>query len=128
MKRADGLYRTQEQLNELSIVIGTELLKRGFVAKIETIEEKVNRGNHSIKLESEDFQTTPVLFRNLKVIAFNSAVFETEDEQKDNKVVVGFHIGVYVAYTHFSLGGNSSELFTITGKFSEKSVYSIKIK
>ncbi len=121
------LYSTDVQLEAIKKAIQTELLKRGFQAPIVKIEEKTSSrsSRHRIEFHTEKFQTTPVLFEELRVQNFSSEIYKEMDDERE---VTKFYIGVNVAYNHFNLGSNSSELFTIRGCLSERGIYNITIK
>jgi hypothetical protein len=95
----------------------TELLKRGILAPITKIEEEESRpGKTHISFETEEFQTTPVIFKSLKVENFNSWIEEVDG---------GFQIGidVHYSYKHFGGGSNGCSLFKFRCMVSEDGMY-----
>jgi len=68
-------YLSLSNLLEIREIIQEELLKRGFTAPILKIEETVDiMGSHHIELSTAYFQTTPVIFKKLRITNFNTSV------------------------------------------------------
>lgn len=113
-------YTTQEQRNSLQELIQTELLKRGFTAKIISFEEEDKK---YLKFHTESFQTVPVLFKEIQVSNFSTSVGQEirKREDKTEYQVTTFWIQVDVRYSHFEGGSNGSRLFAIQGHFFEDS-------
>ncbi|MBK9936773.1 MAG: hypothetical protein IPP05_22310 [Cytophagaceae bacterium] len=93
---------TQIQRQEIEKIIELELIKRGISVSI-TVKEVTQR----LKLTSSSFQTTPVLFKEIKIIDFGSYVTE-----KGKVIEVGVSVSAY--YEHFDGGSNVVKLFSIT--------------
>lgn len=91
--------------------IKKELTKRGFHAPF-TLKIEKNR----IKIESEPFQTVPVIFEELRIIAFSSNVKKNES----NHDIKEFWVDIYVSFTLFDSGTNGASLFSVFGKYSSK--------
>ena len=112
---------TEKQRESLKELIQTELLKRGFTAKIKTFEETERNNRAFIEFETESFQTTPVIFKDIKITNFSSSI-EEERVVRDDKTsynVKRFWIQVNVSYSSFSGGSNGENLFDLTGNFHE---------
>lgn len=91
---------TQQAITD---AIATELLKRGFTARL-SVERKTSRsGNEYLEITSAPFQTVPVI---MKEIFIDSRI----DSRADGE---GFKVGgrVGVRYNHFGGGSNGTELF-----------------
>ena len=60
---------TDGNLNEIKVIIETELFLRGINIQIKSIKEylDLDLGRNRISFETTNFQTTPVLFKELKV-------------------------------------------------------------
>lgn len=115
---------TQLALDTIKETIKIELLKRGFLAPIEV---SVEQGNYpAIKVKSESFQTTPVIFKNVWISNFGGSVKnETITRRKHNDEqyeaqIARFWIDVHVGYEHFDLGSNGCKLFGISGWVGEE--------
>lgn len=91
--------------------IKNELTKRGFHAPF-TLKIEKNR----IKIESEPFQTVPVIFKELRIIVFGSNVKENES----NHDIKEFWVDIDVSFTLFNSGTNGASLFGVFGKYSSK--------
>lgn len=102
---------TENTLNKLKDIIATELLKRGFTApltlSIDSIYKNSLDHGSRIKLESASFQTTPVIFKDIKVCNFGGALTPKEDG------MISVWIPVNVKYQLFGGGTNGCELFTL---------------
>lgn len=108
---------SEENLKSIKETIRVELLKRGFTASIVKLEENVSKYNkRSIDLQTEEFQTTPVLFKRIVIHSFSSNV-SIESKKNLNPVLAGDYIHVWisvnVSYINFDGGKNGSELFDI---------------
>lgn len=105
-------------LDAISDRIHTELVKRGFHTPI-TVTPELNRHKTALtlKITSEPFQTTPVLFKSVEIISFGSGVAKREG---DREGMLRIYISVHVAWTSFSGGTNATELFTFTCCTSEE--------
>ena len=113
-------YTTQDQKDALQEIIQTELLKRGFQVPIESFEEEIgDQGGHSIGFQTEPFQTTPVLFKEIRVVTFSKSLKQEKlkNDAGDDYTVTKFWMTIHASYTVFSGGTNGTQLFEITGKF-----------
>lgn len=125
------LVSTKEVRETIKETIQTELLKRGFTAKIVEFEEVKGRSSTRFKFITEPFQTVPVLFKNIVVGEFSSGIkVDEEMTEKHGQKFYSFYIGVNVHYEHFDMGRNSSSLFSISGTFNlnDNRIYKLKIK
>lgn len=105
-----------QQIELIKDKIQIELLKRGIYARIIQLEEYENRSNeHRIRLKTEEFTTTPTIFKRLWVEQFNTWITQefTEDNQTEYYLIT---IGVHYSYEHFSGGTNGCELFNFNCK------------
>ena len=104
-------------LENIKGILEEQLLKRGITAPIIRIEESES---NKVNFETSTFQTTPVIFKTLKVTNFGSWIIEEE----------GFttvSISVHYSYTHFSGGYNLCSLFDFKCKVKEDRLYDIVI-
>ena len=62
-------YLSARNIEDIKELIQLELLKGGITAPITTLEEVIpSNGNaHKLHLSTAEFQTTPVLFKTLKM-------------------------------------------------------------
>ena len=112
---------TEIQLDNLKEVIQTELLKRGFHTPITKFEVVERRGSKKLGLLTAPFQTTPVIFKELKIENFSSYITEKSLVREDGKEVFFLEAGlsVYVNWEHFDSGTNGCRLFSISCRFFE---------
>ena len=112
---------TKDQRNSLVDLIQTELLKRGFTAKITSFEEVEKRGSNYIEFETESFQTTPVLFKELKISNFSTSIRKQDGVSEDGStyVTTEFWIQVSARYSGFTGGTNGQNIFDLSGNFFE---------
>jgi hypothetical protein len=76
----------------------------------------MKKEKNRIKIESEPFQTVPVIFEELRIIAFGSKVAENES----NHDIKEFWVDVNVSFACFDSGTNCTSLFSVFGKYSSK--------
>lgn len=108
---------SEKVINIIKDLLQTELLKRGILAPIKRIEEEDGRsGSRYISFNTEEFQTTPVIFKSLIVENFNSWI---------KKVEGGYEvtISVHYSYEHFGGGSNGCSLFNFYCNVSEDGEY-----
>jgi len=111
---------TAIQRESIQKLIQTELLKRGFTAPIKSFEEVKSRsgGNH-FEFHTEGFQTTPVLFKSIRVANFSSSVvkekFKILEDSEKEETRLRVWISVHVDYEHFGGGRNGCKLFDVYG-------------
>ena len=81
---AIGKLLTENNISEIKEFIRIELLKRGIHANIKTLEEVVTdvEKDNKIRFESENFQTTPVMFKTLKIIDWSTHICTNKNENK----------------------------------------------
>lgn len=105
---------SSQQIELIKENIQTELLKRGITAQIIKLEEyEHNRSRaHYINLRTENFQTTPIIFKRLWVEAFGTAI--TKRTNEEGKEYYSVWICVHYSYEHFGGGTNGCELFDFT--------------
>jgi hypothetical protein len=100
---------TSSQSEFVKEAIQDELLKRGITARINRFEEK----NERLELETEPFQTYPVMFKKIHVYNHLSGfTFSNPD-----KNVIELYIGLSFRYTLFSGGSNGSDLMDLRFRF-----------
>lgn len=87
--------------------VSDELAKRGFHAAISLKQETYRNGSQGFKIQSTDFQTTPVIFKNIQLTAFNANL-------KQDGANYRVWIAVHVSYEHFGGGSNGCKLFDFT--------------
>ena len=108
---------SEKAINTIKDLLQTELLKRGILAPIKRIEEvELRSGDSYISFNTEEFQTTPVIFKSLMVENFNSWIRKIEG----GYVVV---INVHYSYEHFGGGSNGCLLFNFQCNVSEDGMY-----
>ena len=108
---------SEKAINTIKDLLQVELLKRGILAPIKRIEEEEGRsGNRYISFNTEEFQTTPVIFKSLVVENFNSWIKKVEG----GYVVT---ISVHYSYEHFDGGSNGCSLFNFQCNVSEDGMY-----
>lgn len=98
-----------ENIEEIKNFIQLELLKRGFTAPIKEFYEKENR----LYFKTENFQTSPVLFENIRIENFSthiSAPFQHETGVQVRKVFICVH----TFYNHFDGGTNTCNIFNFS--------------
>lgn len=102
---------TEKQIQAIKSEIDTQLLKRGFFAKT-TLTLAENRGSQSLKLSSETFQTTPVIFKEIQINDFGSWLnSDSVTNERGTFNFVKVAVTVHVNYSHFGGGSNGCELF-----------------
>ena len=108
---------SEKAVNTIKDLLQIELLKRGILAPIKRIEEvDLRSGDSYISFNTEEFQTTPVIFKSLMVENFNSWIRKIEG----GYVVV---INVHYSYEHFGGGTNGCALFNFQCNVSEDGEY-----
>ena len=113
---------SEKAVSTIKDILQTELLKRGILAPIKRIEEVEGRaGSNYISFNTEEFQTTPVIFKSLVVKNFNSWI---------KKVEGGYEVTIYVhySYKHFGGGSNGCSLFNFYCNVSEDGEYVGNVK
>lgn len=95
---------TQEQIKALTEIVSDELLKRGFIVKLDASVSSLGR----IKITSDNFQTTPVLYKKLYIEGGGQIKSEVLGED-DIKYSVCLRFNVRVET--FSGGYNGTDLF-----------------
>lgn len=100
----------KDVLAEIQGHIQTELTRRGYHAPVTLTQEG---DKNRLYLTSEPFQTTPVIFRELRISEFG-ATARKETVEKDKDEVTAVYIGVNVRWKHFDGGENGTRLFTFT--------------
>jgi hypothetical protein len=117
---------TQLQRDELQSFIQNELLKRGYTAPIINFEEvEGRRGDHRIEFHTANFQTTPVIFKEIRVENFSSSLHEAELEihTGEKVMITKFWITVHNSYMHFEGGTNGCKIFEVSGHFYKDNVF-----
>ena len=101
----------EKQLANLKEELRIELMKRGFNADLGEVTET---DKNKISFESEPFQTTPVIFKEIKLIPWSSNL---KEETMEHGVIINVYISINVRYTHFDLGTNGCDVFTFSCSF-----------
>jgi hypothetical protein len=124
---------SEKQIQSLKNVVQDELTKRGFHVKIDLKEEEKKSGEYGVTLTSEDFQTTPVLFKKLNIQDFGSSVREIPHKEEyggdKEDLIIKVWISVNIRLKTFDGGWNFTSLFNFQGVcFGEDDrIYSVKI-
>lgn len=111
---------TNPQLDSIREYIQLELLRRGFTAKIIEFGEDI----YGINFKTEDFQTTPVLFKRLFIKSSDTNI-------SDKKTLGGVsyndvYINVMIRHEYFDLGQNGIDLFHFKCKVNSTYVFEMK--
>jgi hypothetical protein len=93
-------------IENITVAIQTELLKRGFTAPLSAKEKGTGERGYHFDITSQPFNTVPVI---MKEITIEARVWVSESDRK-NILNVGTRVDV--RYSHFSGGTNGTELFT----------------
>ena len=119
----------QNQMNKLKDFIQDELLKRGFTAKISYFGEVSDKNGSKFEFITEEFQTTPVIFKSIFISNFSSSITEEEIERPDgSKITVHkVWISVHVSYKHFGGGSNGCNLFDVAATMYEDDIFDFQI-
>lgn len=126
-------YLSQENLDTIKAAIQLELLKRGVTAPIVKLEETTGRNqgcDHYINLETEPFQTVPVMFKKLMVSSFSTHVSKRKRSELKEGLegdFISVWISVHYSYESFSGGSNGTELFDINFNVFGDDSYSTKV-
>lgn len=103
---------TNEQLNSLIETVSDELLKRGFKVKL-NIQKILPDGK--IKIVSDDFQTTPVLYKRIYIEAAGQIKSEEQKNSLGKDIVRhSISFALYAKVESFSGGSNGINLFPLT--------------
>jgi hypothetical protein len=94
--------------SQIADIIQTELLKRGFVVNVSCTPTPDN----SLKVITDEFQTTPVIFKKVWIESFGVKVEEHENSKGIK--YTDYHISLDVFYEHFGGGKNGCNLFSIS--------------
>lgn len=116
---------TEEQLNQLRELIQTELTKRAIHAKITLFELKEKTNSAIITMETEEFQTTPVMFKSIKVVSSGIIKFKYYEDNNTNYANVIMTINFL--YRHFDGGFNKCNLMYVTAELSNRGITQFKI-
>ena len=111
---------TEIALQKIKEIVEIELLKRGFTAPI-TLGVDTKKIPHII-IDSEPFQTTPVIFKQITIQNFGGSLQKQDDD------IVSVWIPINVGYKHFDHGTNGCKLFTFFCDVQNDGVYNINIK
>jgi len=95
----------KSKLPEIQTFVSDELSKRGIHADI----IKFALVDNIILLETEKFQTSPVMFKDLNVANFGGSIKVSDDGEK-------MHIWIPVSYDYeyFGSGHNSTDIFSVS--------------
>ena len=111
---------TENQLIFVKEAIQDELLKRGITAKISKCEEI----NERLEIETESFQTQPVMFKKIHVYTHLSGFAKMLDNVEG---AAELYIGLSFRYTLFSGGTNGTDLMDLRFRFIQGSDSIMKI-
>jgi hypothetical protein len=116
---------TEKQKELIKTQINNELIKRGINVELNLVEKEKDDGRSRIELTSTNFQTYPVLYKELSVISFSTTV--SKEKEDDNNIIYCW-IGVSVAVESFNGGSNAVRMFDYKIKFYDNdfSIYEIK--
>jgi hypothetical protein len=116
------MISTETQRQEIKKFIQEQLLRRGVSAPITTLKEAIARnGDSHFKLTTECFQTTPVIFKSIKIEEFGSFIWKHELHE-------GYHhfsIRVHIRYELFDGGSNGTNFFNMQGELGEGKVWAL---
>jgi hypothetical protein len=115
---------TDKNLKQIKTKIEDELLKRGFHVEIKHISEELGHAQRII-FETETFQTTPVLFKEINITDMSSGFWKRKNDDIEEN---WFSIGVNINYLHFGGGSNGCRLFVISGMVTERGVFEFNIR
>lgn len=110
----------QNTLTELKERIRIEILKRSITADFTlTYDADTQRLN----LQSDYFQTMPVIFKSLQLQDFSSSVRHLHQHQISTNETIDYeHYAIYlqvsVRYENFDRGTNGTTLFTVVARVS----------
>lgn len=109
----------EKVLEQIKSIVKTELLKRGFNVEVCIEQDK----NGRINIETSDFQTQPVLFKNIWIRnGFMSNLEEKHNELTDTKFYE-YKTKITAYYECFGGGFNANDLFAMTFRwFNENEV------
>jgi len=114
-----------DTITNIHAAITTELLKRGFTAKV-VVDEKTSRhGDYRLELTSEMFQTVPVIMKEIRI---NGEITFRQDEENENVIHVGCRVGV--RYEHFTGGSNGCALFSFFCRIRKdrEDIYEVSVR
>lgn len=97
---------TTATIESITRAVQTELLKRGFTARLSAERKETRHGKEFIEITSEPFNTVPVIMSEIKI---NGTLYVGEPETNIEMIPVSGRIGV--EYSHFGGGSNGTELF-----------------
>ena len=111
-----------ESLKQIKDKIQIELLKRGFMA---TIKLELDSKNNNIRVLSESFQTTPVIFKSIVIDNFGGSITEKKENLNNSFEV---WVPIHISYEHFDMGSNGCSLFSFSCTVVGDNVYSVLIQ
>lgn len=100
---------TEQNIKTIKATIEKTLLQRGFDVNFTSFEFD----NKGFNIESEKFQTFPVIFKEITIGNFGGSIGDINEFE--NKI----YIPIHAFYKHFSGGSNGCELFIYTCKLSK---------
>lgn len=112
----------ENTLQQITRTLNKALIQRGFpVVTTEIITARNEK--HMIEIESEKFNTTPVIMKSIQIDNFGGSISiqkknvihvnESDPEKRIKEVeYVSVWIPVHISYEHFSGGTNGTELFS----------------
>ena len=113
----------ENNLHKIKSFIDDELKKRCFPEVSEILVNVPNRmENMHVVLESEEFNTTPVIMKSIKIQNFGGSIWKDIDKIVDENdeikkfEIVRAAIPVHVSYNHFDGGSNGCKLFSVSVK------------
>lgn len=98
---------TTATIENITRAVQTELLKRGFTARLSVERKETRSGQPYLEITSEPFNTVPVIMES---IAISGTLYITQSVENAKMTEIGGQVGVQ--YSHFSGGTNGTELFS----------------
>lgn len=103
------LGQRAKMISQIKERLEIEFLKRGIVTKITKIEINISRTREvNITVITENFQTTPVIFKELWLQSFGGSMNLKEIKRWEDGSIFEYievHIPISFSYRHFGGGG-----------------------
>ena len=114
-------FYPEKVLEHLKQILSMELKKRGFFVKTSLNWSDLGK-ELCFVLNSEEFNTTPVIFESICIASFCGSIYGCERER-----VVEFWLPVHARWKHFDIGENGTSIFALKGHISLTCVKNIRI-
>jgi len=96
---------TQKHIQRVEQILSDEMARRGLPpVKVYTCTDRHDK--QYLGAQSENFQTTPVLFKSIRIEHFNSAAEFVEANEEIQVDHIKIWMSVHARYTNFSRGSN----------------------